>query len=262
MTAGIGLKPAEVRGPNGDTTQDLYGLMGPVAMLASVRDAAEASACVKAGVDFIDAKEPRAGALGAVATEMLRRIRGVVPGHIPLSATLGDELRSAAEIAEAAQAMTDAGADIIKIGLFPDVDAVALSKTMAHSMPTNAKLVAVLLADRDPDFSVISTLAKAGFYGVMLDTADKVAGGLLGCLTVIRLNEFINVGRREGLKAGLAGGLTIADLPLILRCSPDIVGFRGALTAKHERTARLDIGALQDVRAAVPSYLQVSSAKH
>lgn len=262
MTEGVGLKPVEVPGVNGDTPPNLYGLMRPVAMLASVRDAVEASACVKAGVDFVDAKEPRAGALGAVATEMLSGIRGVVPGHIPLSATLGDELRSTAEISEAAQTMSDAGADIIKIGLFPDVDAVAISKTLAHSMPVNAKLVAVLLADRDPDFSVISTLAKAGFYGVMLDTADKVAGGLLGCLPMVRLNDFINLARREGLKAGLAGGLTIADLPHILRCSPDIVGFRGALTAKHERTACLDIGALQYVRAAVPSYLQVSSAKH
>ena len=47
-------------------------------LLVSVADAAEARAALAGGADIIDAKEPRHGALGAVAPDVLRAIRNAV----------------------------------------------------------------------------------------------------------------------------------------------------------------------------------------
>src|SRR5216110_1714211 len=59
-------------------------------LLVSVADAAEARAALGGGADIIDAKEPRHGALGAVAPEVLRTIRDAVGSRRPVSVALGD----------------------------------------------------------------------------------------------------------------------------------------------------------------------------
>ncbi len=238
-----------------ETTADVGSGVHCVAMLASVRDADEASLCVTAGVDFIDAKEPLDGVLGAVSPDALRGIRAVVPDDIPLSATIGDNVLAAEKIAAAAQMMADCGADIVKIGLFPGVDVDAMLTALTGHNASDKKIVAVLLADQNADFSILPKLAAAGFYGAMLDTVDKVSSGLTRCLPTPRLKDFVVQAQALGLKAGLAGGLTLPDLPLVLECKPDIVGFRGALVAENDRTARLDMKALQKVRASVPSLI-------
>ena len=43
-------------------------------MLVSVRDVAEAREAMRAGVDFIDLKEPSAGALGGLALPVIREV--------------------------------------------------------------------------------------------------------------------------------------------------------------------------------------------
>jgi uncharacterized protein (UPF0264 family) len=60
------------------------------ALLASVRDLAEATIVVDAGCDWLDLKEPRAGALGAVPLEIVREILRRYQGTLPISATIGD----------------------------------------------------------------------------------------------------------------------------------------------------------------------------
>ncbi|MGH1418142.1 MAG: (5-formylfuran-3-yl)methyl phosphate synthase [Hyphomicrobiaceae bacterium] len=223
-----------------------------VAMLASVRNGEEAALCVSAGVDLIDAKEPRAGALGAVLPDTLRDIRRAVPNSIALSATIGDDIVDAGEIALAGQAMADAGADIVKIGLFEAVDVEAMLQALQPDLSLRRKFVAVLLADQALDLTVLSKLSKAGFYGVMLDTVEKASGGLTTCQSPSQLRQFIDQARGLGLKAGLAGGLTLQDLPLVLACKPDIVGFRGALAECKDRSAHIDRTSLQRVRASIP----------
>ena len=59
-------------------------------LLVSVRDAVEADAAVDGGAEIVDAKEPAAGSLGAVAPAVLAAIRSVVPGRLEVSAALGD----------------------------------------------------------------------------------------------------------------------------------------------------------------------------
>ena len=55
-------------------------------MLVSVRDVAEAREAMRAGVDFIDLKEPSAGALGGLALPVIREVVAALrAGGLPLT---------------------------------------------------------------------------------------------------------------------------------------------------------------------------------
>jgi uncharacterized protein (UPF0264 family) len=112
--------------------------------------------------------------------------------------------------------------------------------------------VAVLFADRWPYPGAPEALARAGFEGVMVDTADKSAGGLRRHLDEAALHGFLREAAAFGLFGGLAGSLARADIPALLALGPDVIGFRGALCAGGARTAGLDPAALRAVRAAIP----------
>src|SRR5437773_9115409 len=65
-------------------------------LLVSVTCAAEALAALAGGADLIDAKDPLAGALGAVSADVLREIYAVVADRRPVTAALGDACDEAA----------------------------------------------------------------------------------------------------------------------------------------------------------------------
>ena len=65
-------------------------------LLVSVANAEEASAALEGGADVIDAKDARAGALGAVARDVLQEIYAVVNRARPVTAALGDAADEAA----------------------------------------------------------------------------------------------------------------------------------------------------------------------
>lgn len=60
------------------------------ALLASVRSLAEADLVVAAGCDWLDLKEPRDGALGAVDLAVVRAVLARHAAQLPVSATIGD----------------------------------------------------------------------------------------------------------------------------------------------------------------------------
>src|SRR6185295_10382030 len=91
-------------------------------LLVSVASGAEALAAFAGGADVIDAKDPLAGALGAVSPEMLREIYGAVAGRRPVTAALGDAADEAT-IECAAHAFAAAGALLVKVGFAGIADA-------------------------------------------------------------------------------------------------------------------------------------------
>lgn len=227
-------------------------------LLASVRNAREAAICIEAGVDIIDAKEPNRGALGAVDACELRKIRDVVFDDIPVSATLGDDARGRDVLRERILQTAYAGGDILKIGVYPDVDVGELCALVQSLRQDDARVreksfVAVLLADLELDLSVLHALADAGFLGAMMDTQNKSAGTLLDIQSADELSEFTRACRRVGLLCGLAGGLRKQDIPAVLAKKPDILGFRGALSEVNKRTRAICPKAVKDIRSAVPN---------
>ena len=62
-------------------------------LLVSVRNQAEALLAAESGVDFIDLKEPREGALGGLPVLDIQAIVSTLRAHgiaLPISATIGD----------------------------------------------------------------------------------------------------------------------------------------------------------------------------
>ena len=220
-------------------------------MLASVLDAGEAEVALATGADIIDLKDPRQGALGALPLGTVAGIVAAVAQRRPVSATLGDLPMEPGLLVARAAALADCGVDFVKIGLFADPRqriCIAALAPLAARQP----LVAVLFADQRPDFAVMADLAAAGFAGVMLDTAHKARGGLRACLPDETLGGFIATAAGSRLFSGLAGSLAAADIPALLRLEPDYLGFRGALCAGAQRTARLHAAAVASIRLAMP----------
>ncbi|MEP9353220.1 (5-formylfuran-3-yl)methyl phosphate synthase [Xanthobacter sp. KR7-65] len=223
-------------------------------LLASVADLGEMETALAAGVDIVDLKNPAAGALGAWAPSALEaavarwRAAGAPAG---LSATVGDHPLDASVLRAAAERTAAAGVPLVKIG-FPLADADTLADVLAALSPLAGKtrLIAVLFADQRPDLAVVPQFARAGFHGIMLDTADKAGGSLLAHLPVATLARFVDSARALGLLTGLAGSLRLADIAPLAALGPDYLGFRGALCAQG-RTGALDPARLAGVREAL-----------
>ncbi len=255
--------------------------------LASVTTAAEARVAVAGGADIIDCKDPLTGALGALPVQTVRCIRDAVGEACPVSATIGDLAGPVEAVADAARAMAATDIDYVKVGFFPQGNAqatiaalgaafpspvrrgargrlsvtngviVAAGPAVAHASSAAAashtapRLIGLLFADQEPDFGLIDAMARAGFAGVMLDTAEKTAGSLPQVIPRFRLSLFVREARRCGLMAGLAGALRLPHIGVLTPLAPDVLGFRGALCRDADRTSALDARAVAAVRQAI-----------
>ncbi len=147
-------------------------------LLASVTSETEALLCAHLAADIIDAKNPAAGALGALPHATVKAIRARVPRHVPVSATIGDPIDDADATARAVVAMAATGVDIVKVGLNSGAGTADNLSALARLDLAGVLLVGVLLADRGVDLDLVKRARDAGFAGLMLDTADKKRGAL------------------------------------------------------------------------------------
>jgi len=220
------------------------------ALLASVADLEEAETALGLGAEVLDLKDPRAGALGAWQVEHLSAAVGRFGGRVPLSATIGDLPMDPQLLQQAAERVAASGVDVVKVGFFTDAGRTDVLGALQPLAARGVRLVAVLMADRDPDLADLAPFARAGLLGVMLDTADKRAGGLRRHRTEAELVRFVAETRELGLVCGLAGSLGVDDVVPLARLAPDFLGFRGALCG-GERRDRLDPEAFRRVRVAL-----------
>jgi FolB domain-containing protein len=219
--------------------------------LASVASADEARIACEQGADFIDAKDPRVGALGALAPESVRGIVAEIAGRAPVGAVAGDLPMEPEIIVAAARALAATGVDYVKIGLFPDARREACIRALS-SLAARVKIIAVMFADLGADAALAPLMQEAGFTGAMIDTARKREKRLLDLCDPTSLMRFIEAFHAEGLLAGLAGSLELPDIPRLLPLSPDFLGFRGALCGENGRGGRIDAEAVRRVRELIP----------
>ncbi len=206
-------------------------------LLVSVATAADAAAALAGGADVIDAKDPAAGALGAVSLATLCEIRAAVDGARPLTAALGDAADTG-DVGARAFAVAEAGAALVKVGFAGVTDAARAAELGAAAVrgaaSGGAGVVLVAYADAARVGSLepgvlVAVAADAGARGVLLDTADKGGPGLLGCMTPAALAEWVAAARAAGLLVALAGRLTAEDVGVVRALRPDVVGVRGAV---------------------------------
>ena len=216
-------------------------------LLASVMNQEEAKIALAGGADIIDLKNPLAGALGALPLDDIRAIVKMINKQRPVSATIGDLPMESKIICAAVEATAKTGVEYIKIGFFKSNN-VRDCITALSPLAQQHKLICVLFADQQPDFSLLDDLAKAGFHGVMLDTADKQNGSLSDHMQLIVLIEFISLSHEIKLLCGLAGSLSISNATELILLKPDYLGFRGALCERGERMQKISAGKFQEVK--------------
>lgn len=222
-------------------------------LLVSVRNAEEALAAAAHGADFIDLKEPRAGALGGLEPAEIRQVLLALRAQgsrLPVSATIGDlPLHPLAPVLDRVRAVAACGVDYVKVGIPRDGHAPAALQALARC---DAAIVPVFIADAGLDEQHLALGCALPFAGLMLDTFDKRGGSLLARLDDAVLADFVARARAAGRLAGLAGALQQADLPRLRALAPDFAGFRSAVCA-GDRGGALDAGLLQAlVRAMAP----------
>ena len=219
-------------------------------MLASVADAAEAEVVLRFGADILDLKDAARGALGPVALDSARQAISAVSGRRETSATLGDPPYQEEALLARARALAAMGVNYIKLAVNGST-VEGLAEQLSPLSPEVA-FIGVMFADEEPDFSLLPRLAALGFKGAMLDTRDKTRGRLLTHLNVARLDEFCSQARAVGLISGLAGSLEAPDVPRLLLVRPEVLGFRGALCNRHDRTCSVDPTAVALIRDLIP----------
>jgi uncharacterized protein (UPF0264 family) len=211
-------------------------------LLVSVANADDARAALAGGADIIDAKDPHAGALGAVSLDAFRGIASTVGASRSLSAALGDA-NSDAAIECLARDYSEAGAAFVKVG-FAGVADIAQVRSLLRAAVRGAaiahgKVVAVAYADGDLTLDeILEAAAATASDGVLIDTALKNGPGLRQLIDRNTLTCWISRARDAGLRVAVAGRLMRDDLPWARECGADIAGVRGA-ACEHGRTSRV-----------------------
>ncbi|MGR8947382.1 MAG: (5-formylfuran-3-yl)methyl phosphate synthase [Gammaproteobacteria bacterium] len=222
-------------------------------MLTSVRDLREVKLVVSAGCDWLDLKEPDQGALGAVELETLEEVVGWTNSNIPeipISATIGDYWESPEAIPERVASVMATGVDYVKVGIFADNVSAAMHSAIETVLRDNRNLIVVCFAERQPQMREVKKLLDLGVAGVMIDTARKDSGGLLTHASIDSLSEFVRAVKKSSALCGLAGSLSIENVPPLMNLTPDYLGFRGAICDQAMRTNGVCIERLTALRQA------------
>lgn len=230
------------------------------ALLASVRDVGEADLVVAAGCDWLDLKEPREGALGAVDLSVVREVIARHATRLPISATIGDCWDAPWLIPPRVRGLTESGVAFVKVGMFARSLRPGFVAALADAVSLARQVIAVCFAEDPPTIAQLDDLVALGLRGVMLDTADKRGGSLAARLPPARIAGFVAAARARGLLTGLAGSLRAVDVPAMLEYQPDYLGFRGALCRAHAREETIDPPAVRALRALITDRAKRSMA--
>ena len=223
-------------------------------MLASVRNLKEAEMVCRGGTDIVDIKEPRHGALGAVPLSTVRCIVDSLWEKCLISATIGDLPADPPVIEDQVMKTSETGVDYVKVGMFTQQHIDDCMPGLISCARKGVAIIAVLFADTVFDIGdVIRGVKSSSLKGIMLDTAGKGSGSLLKYQNIFQLEYFVNRSRQAGLLTGLAGSLSIEDVPTLLKASPDYIGFRTALCSDRERVGCIDKDAIRGIRNAIPA---------
>lgn len=215
--------------------------------LVSVRNVDEALQAAAAGVQLIDLKEPRAGALGALPDAVLHAVVQALAeaGHGgEVSATTGDHPPTAlAALLREAQRVAASGVDVVKVGVLPGPGGIELLDALDRlAMP----LVPVLMVDQGLDLALAQAACERPFHAVMIDTVGKRGGSVLARLDAAPLRRFVDLARAAGRRVGVAGALRCDDLTALHALGPDFAGFRSAV-CEGERDGVLSATRLHDL---------------
>ena len=225
-------------------------------VLASVRSLAEAGIVAACGVPWIDLKEPAAGALGAVPPDVIADVVAAYGTSHTVSATIGDCWHEPATIPARVAAIARTGAHYAKVGLYAQDIPGTLREALRAATRQGCGVIAVCFAEAPPRETDVQALAELGLAGIMLDTAHKTGPGLTELISLPAVADFVSAVVGRGLLCGLAGRLTVADVPNLRPLGADYLGFRSALCVRENRVAAVSEAAVGALCALFPAPLR------
>jgi len=228
-------------------------------LLVSVANGAEASAALAGGADIVDAKNPEAGALGAVSLDRLRDIHVAVGSARPVTAAIGDASDEAA-VEQLSFEFAALGTSLVKVG-FSGIGSssrvaaliAAACRGAERASRGRSGVVAVCYADDAASVAppaLVAVAARAGARGILLDTSDKSGPGLRALVDEGTLAAWVGRGHEHGLFVALAGKLTAGDLPFVRDAGADVAGVRGA-ACEGGRAGRVSADRVRELIAAL-----------
>ena len=202
-------------------------------ILTSIKSFKEIDLVLKKRVDIIDFKNPANGSLGALPPNKINILLKNIPSNQKTSATIGD-VYDINEIKKKVMVLSKTNIDFIKIGFFFNEKKIKLLKDL-KKLAKRKKIIAVIFADKKPNINLIKEIKKNNFDGVLIDTKKKNGGNLINYLSLKKLENFIEISKKENLSIGLAGSLNIKHINPLIKLNPDYLGFRGALCSEKKR---------------------------
>lgn len=220
-------------------------------LLISVTSIEEAQVALENGADIIDLKDPSAGALGALPLARIRSVVDFVNAQKLVSATVGDLPMQPDLILQHVTLLANTKVDIIKIGFFETDDYQPCLDALRSITQAGIKLIAVLFAEYTYSANLIEAIKKAGFIGVMLDTAEKNGATLMDYYSEEQRKKFSQQVFGLDLSLGLAGSLKLEHIAMAKEINPTYVGFRGGVCVENQRQLNLDAAKIKSIRKAL-----------
>lgn len=231
-------------------------LDGTCRLLISVRDRQEAKLALRAGVDLIDIKEPRAGSLGAASPSTIREVFSCAGDRVPLSVALGELMDPRPLVG--LPAGTSCYVKLGLAGCSKDRDWHLHWRERIEQLPSGVRPVAVVYADwraagAPPPGEVLEHVQPLGCRAVLVDTFGKSRGNLLMHWSLEQIADFVTRVHRLSLPAVVAGSLQASLTREVVCLGADCIAFRGA-ACRGGRSGPLDqdllVQLVQSVRRA------------
>ena len=242
-------------------------------LLVSVRSADEVDAALSGGATLIDVKEPHRGSLGRADREIWQAVVAQVRGRAPVSVACGELVEWDPD--SAPQTIPD-DMQYAKCGMAGCLNLPAWPRrwhAWRATLPASTRPVAVIYADAcraqaPPAEDVLAVATEGGCRVVLWDTYIKDGTHLLDHVTQHELDAQVRVARYRGMLIVLAGSLTIAQIPPVMRWQPAYLAVRGAVcqpdrtgTICPQRVAHFARALAESARDGAP-HGEVSSAVH
>ncbi len=208
----------------------------------------EAKIVIEGGCDILDLKNVKEGSLGAQPPWMLKSIVETLGGKgVMLSATLGDLPFKPGTAGLAAYGCAQCGVDYVKAGLHGATN-LEQAREMMTSVVKSVRMVSndvITVASGYADWKrfggvnhldIVRAAHESGSDVAMLDTFMKDGKNLFDSLSEKDLREFTELAHSFGLLVALAGSVKREHIAVLSNVGADIVGVRGAVCSKGDRT--------------------------
>lgn len=221
----------------------------------------EARIVASTGTDILDVKNTQEGSLGA---QMPWIVSDIVRDHgnknMLISATLGDLPFKPGTAALAAYGAASCGVNYIKAGLW-QIKSCEEATAVMNAVRQAIRMVGddiIVVAAGYADYrrfdgldyrALVQSAADSNCDAVMLDTFIKDGKSLFDALSLEELREFVSLAKENNLMTALAGSVLKEHLADLADIGADIVGIRGAVCSKGDRTTGIQNHLVDDFMA-------------